>query len=254
MNAIDELVQVMDKLLSPEGCPWDREQTHESLTRYLIEESYEVIEAIDERDMNKLREELGDLLLQVVFHAALAEREKSFTLEDVIHTVSQKMINRHPHVFGEMDLNTSEEVLQNWEGFKKKEGKKTLLEGIPKFLPALLRAYKLQEKARRVGFDWPDVSGAVDKLQEEVSEFLTAAQNAEPVEMESEMGDIIFAVVNIARMSGIEPEQALQRSNDKFVRRFEYIESSILAEGESLEEAGLEKMDELWEKAKRLGL
>lgn len=254
MKAIDELVQVMDKLLSPEGCPWDREQTHESLTRYLIEESYEVIEAIDERDMNKLREELGDLLLQVVFHAALAEREKSFTLDDVINTVSQKMINRHPHVFGEMDLNTSEEVLQVWEGFKKREGKKTLLEGIPKSLPALLRAYKLQEKAARVGFDWPEVSGAVEKLQEEVSEFLSAAENAEPSQMENEMGDIIFAVVNIARMSGIEPEQALQRSNDKFVRRFAYIESSILGEGRTLDEAGLEKMDKLWEKAKQLGL
>jgi len=253
-QAVPALVETMRRLLSPDGCPWDREQTHKSLKRYLIEEAYEVLEAIDEGDMHKLKEELGDLLLQVVFHAALAEQNGQFDLNDVADTVNRKMINRHPHVFGCMDINSSEEVMQNWEGFKRKEGKRSILEGIPHTLPALLRAYKLQEKAQRVGFDWPDISGAVEKLEEEIKEYLRAASSRNPEQIEDEMGDILFAVVNIARMSGVEPEQALQRCNAKFVRRFQYIEERLQAEGELLEEAGLEKMDDLWDEAKRQGL
>lgn len=253
-RAIGELVQTMKTLLSPEGCPWDREQTHDSLTRYLIEEAYEVIEAIDEGDMDKLREELGDLLLQVVFHAALADQVGNFDLDDVASTVNHKMISRHPHVFGKMEINTSEEVMQNWEGFKREEGKKSILEGIPRMLPALLRAYKLQEKAQRVGFDWPQISGAVEKLQEEIDEYVVAAQTQDPDQIEDEMGDILFAVVNIARMSGVEPEQALQRSNAKFTRRFQHIEERLREQGELLEEAGLERMDRLWDEAKQQGL
>ncbi|MGE5544263.1 MAG: nucleoside triphosphate pyrophosphohydrolase [Bacillota bacterium] len=253
-KAVEELVQTMKTLLSPEGCPWDREQTHGSLTRYLIEETYEVIEAIDEGDMDKLREELGDLLLQVVFHAALADQAGHFDLDDVADTVNRKMISRHPHVFGKMEINTSDEVMQNWEGFKREEGKISILEGIPRMLPALLRAYKLQEKAQRVGFDWPHISGAMEKLQEEIDEFVAAFRNHQSDQIQDEMGDILFAVVNIARMAGVEPEQALQRCNDKFTRRFHYIEERLREEGKLLEEVGLERMDCLWDDAKKQGL
>jgi tetrapyrrole methylase family protein/MazG family protein len=249
--AIDELANIMDKLLGEGGCPWDREQTHTSLTRYLIEETYEVLEAIDLCDMHKLREELGDLLLQVVFHAALAEREGAFNLDDVAGTVTRKMIDRHPHVFGTMDLKTSDDVLNNWEQFKKKEGKKNLLEGIPAFLPALMRAEKMQEKAARVGFDWPVVEGAVEKLKEEVEE-LSRAESSK--ELEEEMGDVFFALVNVARLKNIEPEQALQRSNDKFNRRIGFMEERLQAEHKEFQDLTLEQLDQLWEEAKSKGL
>lgn len=249
--ATDELIAVMDKLLGEGGCPWDREQTHNSLSRYLIEETYEVLEAINEGDMNKLREELGDLLLQVVFHSALAEREGAFTFDDVAQTVAQKMVDRHPHVFGDMDLKTSNDVLNNWEQFKQKEGKKRLLEGIPAFLPALMRAEKIQEKAARVGFDWPTVDGALEKFQEEVEE-LSRAQNAE--EAQEEMGDVFFALVNIARLKNIEPELALQGSNNKFSRRIEYMEDRLKERGQEFKQLNLEELDQLWEEAKHKGL
>ncbi len=249
-DAIDELLGVMDRLLAPDGCPWDREQTHESLERYLIEESYEVIEAIKESDMNKLKEELGDLLLQVVFHAVLAEREGHFTFADVTRTVSKKMVDRHPHVFASMDLKTSDDVMDNWEGFKKKEGKKYLLEGIPKMLPALMRAMKMQEKAARVGFDWPEVKGAVDKFKEEVDELCCATSDEE---VKEEMGDIIFALVNVARMKNVDPEKALQACNDKFARRFNYIEDQVKKMNKDFSDIDLEEMDGIWEEAKRKG-
>ncbi|NLV16792.1 MAG: nucleoside triphosphate pyrophosphohydrolase [Syntrophomonadaceae bacterium] len=249
-QGIKALMETMNKLLSPEGCPWDREQTHTSLRRYLVEETYEVLAAIDDGDMNELREELGDLLLQIVFHSALAEREGAFNLSDVANIVNEKMINRHPHVFGHLEINSSDEVMQHWEGFKRDEGKKSILEGIPRHLPALLRAYKLQEKAARVGFDWPQVQGALKKLNEETAEFIAASQDGSPEMIEEEMGDILFTIVNIARMSGIEPEQALQNSNAKFTRRFNHIESRLNDEGQLLEEAGLEKLDKLWDEAK----
>ncbi len=248
---MQELVDVMDRLLGENGCPWDREQTHESLIRYLLEETYEVIEAIEEADMNKLQEELGDLLLQVVFHAALAQRAGHFTLKDVIHTISQKMINRHPHVFGQMHLETGEDVMEHWEGFKKQEGKKLLLDNIPKFMPALLRSLKLQEKAARVGFDWPEVEGAINKFREETEEFKKAQNKSQ---MQEEMGDMFFALANIARLENIEPETALQHSNDKFIRRFNYIEKKILARGADFKDYNLAQLDELWDEAKSKGL
>lgn len=248
-EALGELLGVMDRLLAEDGCPWDREQTHESLIRYLIEETYEVIETIEAQDMNKLREELGDLLLQIVFHAALAQREGHFDFADVASTVSKKMVNRHPHVFGTMDLNTSDDVMDVWESFKKREGKKKLLEGIPKALPALMRAEKIQEKASRVGFDWPSADGALLKLHEEIDELLEAASETD---IEEEMGDVLFALVNVARFKKVEPEQALQRSNDKFVRRFEYIEAKAQEAGKELQDLSLEQMDKLWDEAKSL--
>lgn len=250
-EALDELIGIMDQLLGEGGCPWDREQTHESLIRFLIEETYEVIEAINQKDMNEMANELGDLLLQIVFHAALAEREGGFTFADVAKTVSSKMVDRHPHVFGSMQLNTADDVLNNWEGFKKKEGKKYLLDGIPNGLPALLRAEKMQEKAARVGFDWPDVQGALDKFKEEVDELVAADNTVDKIE---EMGDVLFALVNVARLQGIEPEQALQAANDKFHRRFHYIEKKIEANGQEIQDFDLNGLDQIWEEAKIKGL
>lgn len=250
-EAIEGLIEVMDRLLGPGGCPWDREQSHESLKRYLIEESYEVIEAIDEKDMNKLREELGDLLLQVVFHSALAEREACFDFAAVADTVREKMINRHPHVFGTMELKSSNDVLNKWEGFKKKEGKKNLLDGIPVILPALMRAMKMQEKAARVGFDWPEIEGALDKFKEEVDELCMASN---PDEVKEEMGDLFFALVNVSRRKGVEPEEALQACNEKFARRLLYIEEKLRKENKEFEEMELEELDRIWEEAKTKGL
>lgn len=250
-EAIDELVEIMDILLGPGGCPWDREQTHESLVRYLIEETYEVIEAINEGDMNKMCEELGDLLLQIVFHASLAEREGQFDFAALSRQVSKKMVDRHPHVFGSMHLQTSEDVLNIWEDFKRKEGKSSLLEGIPKSLPALMRAEKIQEKASRVGFDWPSIQGAWDKFQEELDELEEAQTNEDIVE---EMGDVLFALVNVARFKRIEPEQALQQANDKVTRRFNYIEQKVKESGRTFADLSLAEMDQIWDEAKVKGL
>jgi tetrapyrrole methylase family protein/MazG family protein len=250
-ESLDELIAVMDRLLGEDGCPWDREQTHESLIRYLIEESYEVIEAINQGDMHKLCEELGDLLLQIVFHAALASQAHHFDFADITRAVSRKMVDRHPHVFGDMQLKTSEDVLNNWEGFKKKEGKKRLLDGIPQGMPALMRAEKIQEKASRVGFDWPDAEGAIEKFHEEIDELGRACNSAEIIE---EMGDVFFALVNVARLKQVEPEQALQRSNDKFIRRFKYIEERVRESGQEFSGYNLQQLDQLYAEAKTKGL
>jgi tetrapyrrole methylase family protein/MazG family protein len=250
-QALEELIAIMDRLLGEGGCPWDREQTHESLVRYLIEETYEVIDAINQGSMDELATELGDLLLQIVFHAALAERAGHFNFADVARRVSGKMVDRHPHVFGSMQLETADDVLDKWEGFKKKEGKKYLLDGIPQGLPALMRAEKMQEKAARVGFDWPDAHGALLKFQEEVEELVRTDNETDKFE---ETGDLIFALVNIARLEGVEPEQALQSSNDKFARRFHYIEKRLEEKGVKFADMSLEKLDLIWEEAKSKGL
>jgi tetrapyrrole methylase family protein/MazG family protein len=250
-EALDELIRIMNVLLAPGGCPWDREQTHESLVRYLIEETYEVIDAINGSDMHKLCEELGDLLLQVVFHGALAEQKGHFDFADICRTVSKKMVGRHPHVFGAMNLQTSEDVLDIWEDFKIKEGKTSILEGIPKGMPALMRAEKIQEKASRVGFDWPSVGGALDKFKEELDELAEAQNDKEIVE---EMGDVLFALVNVARFKKVEPEQALQQANDKVTRRFNYIEQKLKETGRTFADVSLTEMDQIWDEAKARGL
>ncbi|MGI6129431.1 MAG: nucleoside triphosphate pyrophosphohydrolase [bacterium] len=254
-SSLDLLVQVMATLRGNEGCPWDKEQTHRSLRRYLIEECYEVIEAIDNDNMNNLREELGDLLLQVVFHARLAEEARSFDLNDVIQEVVAKMVRRHPHVFGQTKAKDSDEVLVNWEAIKKEEKKKKgqgqgVLEGVPKHLPALLRAYKIQGRAAQVGFDWPSIDGAWEKVYEEAAELKTAAEHADYHAMEEELGDLLFAVVNIARFLGIEPELALAGTTAKFEQRFHYIEQQASSNGQKLEDLSLQEMDSLWDQAK----
>jgi len=245
--AIEELISVMDKLLGEGGCPWDREQTHESLARYLIEETYEAVEAIQKGDQEGLCEELGDILLQVVFHAALAKKAGHFDFADIARGVSRKMIQRHPHVFGDLKLTNSEQVLNRWEGFKQKEGKKYLLQGIPRQLPALMRAEKLQEKASRVGFDWPDAQGAIEKIKEEIDEVNAAQSQAQ---LEEELGDLFFALVNFARLKGIDAEKALQASNNKFISRFNYVEKEVIASQKKWADYTLPELDALWDKAK----
>jgi len=253
---LDRLVKVLAALRGPEGCPWDRQQTHVSLRRYLIEECYEVIEAIDENDMNKLLEELGDLLLQVVFHAHIAEDAGFFDLNDVIEAISDKMIRRHPHVFGSTKVTGSEEVLANWEDIKAKERKEhgqkeSALGRIPLQLPALMRAHKVQRRAARVGFDWPTVNGAWNKLLEEIAEVESAIASADPEAVAEELGDLLFAVVNVARFMQVEPELTLAATTAKFERRFEYIEQQAKLKGLPVKELTLEEMNNFWEQAKQ---
>lgn len=237
-------------------CPWDREQTHESVKHLLIEEAYETIEAIEAGDWEELKKELGDLFLHVVFHGVMGEEEDRFTLEDVIRTETAKLVRRHPHVFGEGEAGSAEEVLTSWEQIKMQEGKKTsALEGVPRELPALLRALRIQEKAAGVGFDFPEREGAWEKVEEETDEFHAAARsrNASDAEKEEEFGDLLFALVNYARRVGINPENALRRTMDKFTYRFQHVEKQLSEAGRTMSEAELTEMDRLWKDAKERG-
>ena len=234
-------------------CPWDREQTHESVKHLLIEEAYETVEAIDEGDWDELKRELGDLLLHVVFHSVIAEQDGRFDLLDVMRAESEKLVRRHPHVFGDVEVDGVGEVLQNWEEIKMAEGvKRSALEGVPRHLPALLRAYRVQEKAAGVGFDFPEQNAAWEKVEEEIREFHSLVEaDAPPAEREREFGDLIFALVNYARFAGINPENAVSATNDKFVRRFQHIERRLAEQERKFSDAGLEEMDEYWEEAKK---
>lgn len=251
---LQSLLNVMEKLRSENGCPWDKEQTHESLKRYLIEECYEVIDAIDKRDYELLAEELGDVLFQIVFHTQIAKENGEFDIRDVISGVTDKMINRHTHVFGDDTCETAEDVLVNWE--KNKSIEKDIkshterLKSVPKILPALIRSYKIQEKAADVGFDWENVEGAVEKLKEEVNEFLEVYNSGNNGKIIEEFGDLLFAAVNVARFFDINPEFALTKTIEKFIYRFSYIEKTAEANGKTLEEMTLIEMDELWNAAK----
>ncbi len=252
----EDLLEIMKVLRSSDGCPWDREQDHESLKKYLIEETYEVLEAIDLKSPAKLCEELGDVLLQVVFHARVAEENRQFSMKDVVHTVSEKMVSRHRHVFGEEHAETAEDVVDLWEEIKKEEkGSKTqtsVLKDVPPILPALMRSYKVQEKAAKVGFDWDHIDDAWKKVIEETEELHEAYKCGEKEKTEEELGDLLFAVVNVARFLKIEPELALAGTINKFIRRFEYIEEKSRETGKVLTEMTLGEMDELWEEAKKI--
>ena len=246
---LDPLVKVMSRLRSPDGCPWDIEQSHATLRRYIIEEVYEVLEAIDEQDPTHLCEELGDLLLQIVFHARMAEEAGDFSMQDVVDTVTEKLIRRHPHVFGDISVQDAAEVIVNWDAIKRREKKekaKSALDGVPQGLPALLRANKLQMKAAKVGFDWDDVAPVWDKVAEELAELRQAAANGNPAEIEDELGDVVFAVVNLGRFLGVETEVALNRANNKFSRRFHQVEEMLRQQGRKWQELDLAQMDELW--------
>lgn len=251
-----ELLDIMLKLRSPGGCPWDRDQDHKSLKRYLIEESYEVLEAIDEGDPKKLCDELGDLLLQVIFHAQIADEDGQFDMGDVINAVSTKMVHRHRHVFGEEEAETPEDVMRIWEKVKKEEkGHETqtkVLKDVPGNLPSLMRSYKVQEKAAQVGFDWDRVEDAFKKVREEVGELDEALGNGDKTGVEEELGDILFAVVNVSRFYKVQPELALTATVNKFIRRFEYVETKSMEQGKNLKDMSLGEMDELWEACKSL--
>ena len=246
---LDPLVKVMSRLRSPDGCPWDIEQSHATLRRYIIEEVYEVLEAIDEQDPTHLCEELGDLLLQIVFHARMAEEAGDFSMQDVVDTVTEKLIRRHPHVFGDISVQDAAEVIVNWDAIKRREKKqkpKSALDGVPQGLPALLRANKLQMKAAKVGFDWDDIAPVWDKVAEELAELRQAATSGNPSEIEDELGDVVFAVVNLGRFLGVETEVALNRANNKFSRRFFQVEALLRQQGRKWQELDLAQMDELW--------
>ncbi|MCL6473140.1 MAG: nucleoside triphosphate pyrophosphohydrolase [Firmicutes bacterium] len=248
----EKLIEIMATLRGAQGCPWDKEQTHESLKRYLIEEAYEIIDTIDAGDPEHLKEELGDLLLQIVFHAQIAAEEKNFDMKDVLEGIITKLIRRHPHVFGEVEVTSARDVIKNWEEIKSREKEeKSVIAGIPKSLPALLYAYKLQSKAARIGFDWESVEGVLEKITEEVSELKSARQGNGKVE--EEVGDLLFAIVNVARHLDVDPELALKETCSKFERRFKYMEGESRKIGKNLADMSLLEKDKLWDKAKEEG-
>jgi tetrapyrrole methylase family protein/MazG family protein len=249
------LVKIMHELLSEKGCPWDREQTHKSLKPFLIEEAYEVIQAIDDNDFDALKEELGDLLLQIVFHSEMASVEGKFNIDDVLECICEKMIARHPHVFSDSSCKDATEVLRNWEELKKNEKRKnhehvSILDGIPKKLPSLLKAHRIQDRAARVGFDWNKVQDVMKKIDEEVAELHNAIDRGKKNYIEDEFGDILFALVNLSRFLDVQPEDCLQSSIRKFAKRFKYIEQRASQMGKSLKNMTLEEMDKIWEESK----
>lgn len=244
----------MAKLRGNPGCPWDKSQTHETLKPFLIEEAYEVIDAIDRNNKDDLIEELGDLLLQIVFHSRLAQERGDFDIGDVINGVCNKMVRRHPHIFGDITVEGTEEVLKNWEEIKREEkDMKTEAQSmmnLPKTLPALMKAFKVQEKAARVGFDWDDVKGAFDKVYEELEELKEVYNTGNSDKIREEMGDLIFACVNVARFLEVEPELAVNDAVKKFIRRFDFVETEAAKSDKSLQEMNLQEMDALWEQSK----
>lgn len=243
---------IVSLLRSPDGCPWDREQTHESLRAGLLEEAWETIDAINKADDANLREELGDLLLQVVFHTDLAAERGAFTLEDAARHTCEKLIRRHPHVFAEGDAADTGTVLRQWEQIKRAEKgeRASVMDGIPRALPALIRAANIQKKAGRVGFDWPDAQGVIDKFREEISELSVEVDGGDPKRLEHELGDILFTAVNMARKLGVEPELALEHANQRFIARFQHMEQAAAASQRKLEDLSPAELDKFWEEAK----
>jgi len=251
----DRLVEIMERLRGREGCPWDRKQTRDSLKPYLIEEAYEVLEAIEEKDADKLKEELGDLLYQILFHAQISKESGEFDIEDILAASCEKMVRRHPHVFGDRKADTAEEVLKQWEAIKKEEkgeGRRSVLEGVPPHLPALLRAHQLQARAARVGFDWEHVDQVFMKVKEEMREFEEAFRAKDREGMEIEMGDLLFALVNIGRFIEVNPEDALRKSISRFISRFRHIEEEIARQGREWKDVSLDEMEMLWQEAKAM--
>lgn len=241
-----ELVSILRK-----ECPWDRKQTHESIKDNLIEEAYEAIEAIDNQDFDEFKKELGDLLLHVVFHTNMANEKKEFNIGDVIYTLMDKLIRRHPHVFGDEVVDGDDEVAENWENIKLKEGKKSTVDGLPAHLPALIRAQRMQEKVANVGFDWPEWRQAWEKVEEELNEFKATLEQSSKQKQADEFGDLLFSLVNVARFFDLTAEDSLRLTNYKFEQRFRYVEKALISEGKSLKEATLEEMDAHWEASKK---
>ena len=255
-SSFTELVEVMARLRAPNGCPWDREQTHATLKPYFIEETYEALEAIDIGDDDELCKELGDVLLQVVFHAQIATEENRFDIEEVARAIVDKLIRRHPHVFADVDVDGSEQVLQNWEQIKKQERQEqgeatpSLLDGIPKQLPALMRAQRMQARVSRQGFDWDKIAGPLDKVEEEFAELRQAWTSGETPAIEDEFGDLLFALVNTGRFLNVDPEQTLRQSTEKFERRFRALEEAVRTSGREISALSLQELDTIWDEIK----
>ncbi len=253
-----ELLRIMARLRAPGGCPWDRKQTFETIKGYLLEEAYEVMDAIDARDWPGLKEELGDLLLQPVFFAEMAREQGLFGIGDSLEAINQKLVRRHPHVFADALAETAEDVKVRWDEIKKeeqsargREDRGSILDGVPRNMPALVEADKIGQRVGKVGFEWPNVSGVIQKLQEEAAELAEARANENAEHIQDEIGDLLFNVVNLARYLKVDPEQALRKTNAKFRARFGYIERTVKASGSTLEESSLERMEELWQEAKQ---
>ncbi len=247
-----EFLEIIRRLRAPDGCPWDREQTHESLKSYIIEEAYELVEAIDSGDDERIKEELGDVLLQIALHGQIASERGAFDVGDVLEVISKKMIYRHPHVFGDTSVASAKEVEANWSRLKQAEKKtESVLDGIPKVLPGLLAAHRTSERASKVGFDWPDVPSIFDKLDEEVSEVKEAYRQGDPRHVREELGDLLFVVVNLIRRLGGNAEEVMRQTTEKFSRRFREMEKALSMEGRSFDDLDIEEMDEVWETVKK---
>lgn len=249
-SKFNRLVEIMATLRSSDGCPWDREQTHTSLRQYLLEEAYEVLEALDNQDNKHLREELGDLLLQIIFHAQIASEAGAFDIDDVVDGICDKLIRRHPNVFGDVKINSAAEQAVNWEKIKKAEGKKSAIDGVPAALSALLRSWRIQQKAATVGFDWPEAAPIWEKITEETAELRQAVAKGEKKEMEDELGDLLFSVVNLSRFIEVNPEDALRGTIEKFARRFRGVEAHFERQGLNMRDKSLAELDEVWEQIK----
>ncbi len=249
LQAFSRLLDIMDDLR--QSCPWDKKQTFDTLRHLTIEETYELTDAILDKDMEEIKKELGDLLLHIVFYAKLGSEIEAFDIADVAETISDKLVYRHPHIYGDVTVHNEQEVKENWEKLKLKEGKKSVLEGVPKSLPAMIKAMRIQEKAKGVGFDWSSAEPVWEKVEEEINEFKTEVLANNPEKMEEEFGDLLFTLINYARFKGINPETALEKTNKKFIKRFQYLENKAQYEGKDLKKMTLEEMEKYWEEAKR---
>jgi tetrapyrrole methylase family protein/MazG family protein len=250
-----KLVEIVKTLRSPEGCPWDREQNLYSIKNHFLEEAFELVDALDNKDVPNIREELGDVIFHVVFHAVMAEEEGEFNLSNVLDEINEKLVRRHPHVFGDMTLNGSDEVTVKWEEIKAEEKKgkrdKSILADIPAKFPSMQRCLKMQQRVKKVGFDWPDLKDCMDKVDEEYEEFKEAVDIGDKKEIEHELGDVFFSLINISRFLKVDPDEALRKANNRFEDRFRYIEKTLTERGMTSEDASLEEMEELWQEAKK---
>jgi XTP/dITP diphosphohydrolase len=249
LASFEKLLNIMDQLR--EQCPWDKKQTFETLRNLTIEETYELADAVIENNLNELKKELGDLLLHIVFYAKIGSETNTFDIKDVTDGIIEKLIHRHPHIFGDVKVADAEEVKRNWEQLKMKEGKKSVLEGVPSSLPSLIKAKRIQEKVRGVGFDWDKREQVWDKVSEEVNELKAEVLKGDNSKIESEFGDVLFSIINAARLYNVDPDNALERTNKKFIKRFQYLEQETLAKGLSLHDMSLDEMNAIWEKAKQ---
>lgn len=246
----ENLVNIMRRLRVE--CPWDKEQTHDSIKAATLEETHELIEAIDDKDFDEMKGELGDILLHIVFHSQMASETNKFNIDDVIDGITEKLIRRHPHVFGETKVKDNDEIMYNWEKIKLEEGRKSVLDGVPKALPQLHRAFRIQEKASKVGFDWEKKENVWEKVKEEIKEFEEVSNSGNQEKIEEELGDLLFSIVNYTRFIGINPENALRVTNEKFIKRFNYIEQKLNEEGKKITDSNLTEMDKLWEESKAI--